>query len=310
MIISVSRRTDIPALYSDWFFNRLKEGYLLVQNPRNTKRFSKIVLNPQVVDCFVFWSKNPYPMISKLDMLKEYKYYFQFTLTPYEKDIELKLPSVEKRIEVFKQLSDKIGRDKVVWRYDPIFINEKHSVEFHQEAFYKITSQLKDYTVKCMTSFVDHYSHIKKVFNQFQINPMSDSEIRQIMRFFSQTASEFNLKLETCVENIDLSEFNISPGACIDKEMIEQIIGCPLKAKGDKNQRPLCNCIESIDIGTYDTCSHGCIYCYATTNNEKVSRNIKLYDKKSPSLLVCSRETDIITEREMKSLRINQKTLF
>lgn len=310
MIISASRRTDIPALYSDWFFNRLQEGYVLVQNPRNPNRFSKVVLNPQVVDCFVFWSKNPYPMIGRLDELKEYKYYFQFTLTPYEKDIEIKLPPVEKRIEVFKQLSDKIGRDKIVWRYDPIFINEKHSVEFHQEAFYRMASQLKDYTEKCMISFIDHYTHIKNTFNRFQINPMSVFEIRQIMESFSQTVSEFNLKLETCAEDIDLSEFNISHGACIDKEMIEQVIGSPLITKKDKNQRLMCNCIESIDIGTYDTCPHGCIYCYATTSNEKVYRNIKLHDNKSPKLLGYPLETDIITDKEMKTLRTNQKTLF
>lgn len=310
MIISASRRTDIPALYSDWFFNRLEEGYVLVQNPRNPYRSSKVLLNPQVVDCFVFWSKNPLPMINRLAELDNYKYYFQFTLTPYEKDIEIRLPSVEKRIEIFKRLSDRIGGDKVVWRYDPIFINETHSIEFHQEAFYRITSQLKDYTGKCIISFIDHYAHIKNVFDRFHINPISDCEIKLIMESFSKTVSEFNLKLETCAEDIDLSEFNISHGACIDKDLIEQIIECPLIAKKDKNQRAMCNCIESVDIGTYDTCPHGCIYCYATTNSDRVYRNIKLHNKKSPKLLGYPNETDIITLKEMKALRTNQKTLF
>ncbi len=310
MIVSVSRRTDIPALYSDWFFNRLAEGYVLVQNPRNPNRFSKVLLNPHVIDCLIFWSKNPYPMIARLDELKEYKYYFQFTLTPYENDIEAKLPPVAKRIEIFKQLSDKIGPDKIVWRYDPIFINEKHSIEFHQEAFFQMASQLKDYTGKCIISFIDHYSHIKNIFNKFHISPMSDYEIKQIMKSLSQTVSGTNLKLETCAEDIDLSEFDILHGACIDKEMIEQIIGCPLVSKKDKNQRLMCNCIESIDIGTYDSCPHGCIYCYATTNNDKVYRNMRLHDKNSPKLLGYPHENDIITDKEMKLLRTNQKTLF
>lgn len=310
MIISASRRTDIPALYSDWFFNRLKEGYVLVQNPRNPYRFSKVLLNPQVVDCFVFWSKNPLSMINRLDELDNYKYYFQFTLTPYEKDIEIRLPSVERRIEIFKRLSERIGVDKIVWRYDPIFINERYSIEFHQEAFYRITSQLKDYTGKCIVSFIDNYAHVKNVFDRFHINPMSDYEIKLIMESFSKIASEFNLKLETCAENFDLSEFNISHGACIDKDLIEQIIGCPLISKKDKNQRIMCNCIESVDIGTYDTCPHGCIYCYATTNSERVYRKIKLHDKESPKLIGRLSETDIITLKEMKALRTNQKTLF
>ncbi len=310
MIISASRRTDIPALYSDWFFNRLEEGYLLVPNPRNPTRFSKIFLNPQVVDCFVFWSKNPHLMIARLDELEEYKYYFQFALTPYGKDIEMKLPPVEKRIEIFKRLSDKIGDEKIVWRYDPIFISEKYSIGFHQEAFRKMASQLKGYTTKSVISFIDYYAHIRNFFGQFRISQASISDINQIMKSFSRTASEFNLKLETCAEDIDLSEFDISHGACIDIEKIEQIIGYSIRAKKDKNQRFMCNCIESIDIGTYDTCPHECIYCYATTNKEKVYRNMKLHDKKSPKLLGYPLETDIITEKEMNLLRTNQKILF
>lgn len=310
MIISASRRTDIPALYSDWFFNRLKEGYVLVQNPRNPNRFSRVLLNPEVVDCFVFWSKNPFPIISRLDNLKDYNYYFQFTLTPYEKDIETKLVPVEKRTEIFKQLSDRVGKPQIVWRYDPIFINKKYSVDFHKEAFHSMASQLKGYTERCVISFIDTYTHIKNTFNQFGIKVMSFSEIDLLMRSFSETASEFNLELETCAEDINLSRYNISHGACIDKKLIEQIVGCQLLSKKDKNQRLMCNCIESIDLGTYDTCPHGCIYCYATTNNEKVFRNMKLHDKESPTLLGNIRDTDIITDKEMKSFRTNQRTLF
>lgn len=131
MIISASRRTDIPAFYSEWFFNRLQEGFVLIPSPRNPKQLSRISLKRDVVDCFVFWSKNPSAMIGQLDRLAAYNYYFQFTLTPYQKDIEQHLPSVEKRIEIFRQLSDQIGKERIVWRYDPVFINPGYSVDYH-----------------------------------------------------------------------------------------------------------------------------------------------------------------------------------
>ena len=153
MIISASRRTDIPAFYSPWFFNRIKEGYVLVPNPFNSKMISKVSLNPAVIDCIVFWTKNPAPMIEKLDKLEDYKYYFQFTLNPYGEKLENNLPSVAKRIDIFKRLSDKIGREKVIWRYDPILTNEEFNVSFHKEAFARIADGLKDHTEKCMLGF-------------------------------------------------------------------------------------------------------------------------------------------------------------
>ena len=144
MIISASRRTDIPAFYSQWFLNRIKEGYVLVPNPFNPKMISKVSLHPAVVDCIVFWTKNPAPMIDKLDHLQDYKYYFQFTLNPYGEKLENNLPSVDKRIDIFKRLSDKIGKEKVIWRYDPILTNEEYDVSFHKEAFAQIAYGLKD----------------------------------------------------------------------------------------------------------------------------------------------------------------------
>lgn len=123
MIINASRRTDIPAFYSDWFLNRIKEKFVLVPNPFNPGMISRIDLNPALVDCIVFWTKNPTPMLSRLDELQDYKYYFQFTLNPYGKELENNLPDITGRIETFKRLADTIGREKVIWRYDPILTN-------------------------------------------------------------------------------------------------------------------------------------------------------------------------------------------
>ena len=289
MIISASRRTDIPAFYSQWFFNRIKEGYVLVPNPFNPKMISKVSLHPAVVDCIVFWTKNPAPMIDKLDHLQDYKYYFQFTLNPYGEKLENNLPSIDKRIDIFKRLSDKIGKEKVIWRYDPILTNEEYDVSFHKEAFAQIAYGLKDHTEKCMLGFID-----------------------QIAVSFRNTINEYPaIQLDTCTSKVDLRHLGIPAGLCIDKELIERITGYPLLAKKDKNQRNVCNCIESIDIGTYESCLNGCIYCYAIKGNyNSVEYNTKKHDRNSPLLIGHPAEDDVVKEREMKSLRNNQYSLF
>ena len=312
MIISASRRTDIPAFYSQWFFNRIKEGYVLVPNPFNPKMISKVSLHPAVVDCIVFWTKNPAPMIDKLDHLQDYKYYFQFTLNPYGEKLENNLPSVDKRIDIFKRLSDKIGKEKVIWRYDPILTNEEYDVSFHKEAFAQIAYGLKDHTEKCMLGFIDHYQHIRTAVGQFNIQPLRKEEIEEIAVSFRNTINEYPaIQLDTCTSKVDLRHLGILAGLCIDKELIERITGYPLLAKKDKNQRNVCNCIESIDIGTYESCLNGCIYCYASKGNyNSVEYNTKKHDRNSPLQIGHPAEDDVVKEREMKSLRNNQYSLF
>lgn len=312
MIISASRRSDIPAFYSQWFFNRIKEGTVLVPNPYHPRMISRVNLNPSVVDCIVFWTKNPAPMIEKLDQLQDYNYYFQFTLNPYGDKLENNLPSVEKRIEIFKRLSDKIGKEKVIWRYDPILTNKEFNVSFHKEAFAHIADGLKDHTERCMMGFIDHYQHIRSAVGQFNIRPLIMDEIEEMAVSFKKTTDEYPaIHLDTCTVKVDLRHLGIPTGLCIDKELIEKIIGYPIIAKKDKNQRNVCNCIESIDIGTYESCLNGCIYCYAIKGNyNTVELNMKKHDKNSPLLIGHLSEGDVVKEREMKSLRNNQYSLF
>ncbi|WP_099293878.1 DUF1848 domain-containing protein [Butyricimonas sp. Marseille-P3923] len=308
MIISASRRTDIPSFYSEWFVNRVKEGYVLVPNPFNPKQLSRVRLTPDVVDCMVFWTKNAAPMLDKLDALKDFKYYFQFTLNPYGKEIEGNLPSLEQRIDTFKRLAEKIGKEKVIWRYDPILTNSKYNTRFHEEAFASIASRLKDHTERCMLGFIDHYTHVRQAVTRHDIHPLSMEEIREMATSFVQTIPD-TIHLDTCTVKVDLRDMGIPAGMCIDKELIERIIGYPITARKDKNQRDICQCIESIDIGTYDSCLNGCIYCYANTGKGKLSRNTERHDKHSPKLVGHVLEDDVIKEREMKSLR-SDPTLF
>ena len=181
MIISVSRRTDIPAFYSEWFFNRLKAGEVLVRNPMNARQISKIKLTPDAVDGIVFWTKNPAPMLDRLYLLKDYIYYFQFTLNAYGKEIESGVPSKNRFvIPTFQRLSDLIGPDRIVWRYDPIFLNETYTIDYHIYYFEKLARRLSPFTRKCTISFLDSYRNIESL---------------QVCRFAS-----LRLRFRTCLQ--------------------------------------------------------------------------------------------------------------
>lgn len=311
MIISASRRTDIPAFYSDWFFNRIKERYVLVPNPYNSKMISRISLDPAVVDCIVFWSKNPAPMLEKLDKLKEYNYYFQFTLNPYGPDIENHLPAISKRIDTFKRLSDRIGKEKVIWRYDPVLTNETYTPGFHKEKFAEIAYELKEHTEKCMLGFIDHYQHIRTAVGQFNIQPLLKADIEEMAVSFKKTVDTCSIQLDTCTVKVDLTHLGIPGGLCIDNQLVERIAGYPISVRKDKNQRDICRCAESIDIGTYESCLNGCIYCYAIKGNyNTVKYNLNKHDKNSPMLVGEQQEDDIVKERLVKSLRNDQFSLF
>lgn len=304
MILSVSRRTDIPNYYSDWFLNKVSNGYLYVRNPMNNHQVSKIEINREVIDCIVFWTKNPKNMIPRLDELKDYPFYFQFTLTPYDKDIEPGLPSKrDELIDTFITLSNKIGKERVIWRYDPILINNKYTQEYHIKTFSEMADRLNGYTDKVIISFIDSYAKIKKNMKELEISDISVEDMKSIAREFTIIASRNNLLIDTCTEMIELKEYGISHGKCIDDNLISRITGAKLDIKKDKNQRKECGCMESIDVGAYNTCINGCKYCYANFNESTVMNKNSLYNIESPLLCGDIGEEDRITERKVKSIR-------
>lgn len=307
MILSVSRRTDIPNYYSDWFFNRIKEGYVYVRNPMNAHQVSKIDLSPEVIDCIVFWTKNPEPMMKRLDELTAYNFYFQFTLTGYGKDMERNVPHKKtKMIPIFQELSNQIGEKRVIWRYDPIIFTKKYTPEYHLKAFEQIAAALKGYTEKCVISFVDLYTKNKKNMELLDFYEIDKRQLLSFAKKINRIAKENGMTVGSCAESIDLHECGIEHNCCIDKALIESIIGCRLRAEKDKNQRQECGCMESVEIGTYDTCKNGCKYCYANDSEESAARNCGKYDPKSPMLCGALAENDKITERKMRSLKEQQ----
>ncbi len=312
MIISATRRTDIPSYYGKWFVNRLKAGYVLIPNPYNENRYSKASLLKEHVDMIVFWTKNPIPFIKYLDEIDKmgYQYYFQFTITPYGKETEKNLPPKEKLIETFIYLSKRLGSKKMVWRYDPIIINDKYTVEYHIKKFKYIANKLKSYTNKCVISFIDTYKNISYRNHEINNYQMNNENIHKIVKEIATIAKENNMKILTCSEEIDLSKYSISKSSCIDKNIIEEILDMKINAKIDKNQREECRCIESIEIGTYNCCANGCNYCYALTNEQTSNQNIKNHNPESETLIGEVKKDAIITNRETKSIIINQMSLF
>lgn len=311
MILSVSRRTDIPNYYSEWFFNRIKEGFVYVRNPMNVHQVSKIDITPKVVDCIVFWTKNPEPMMNRLEALSSYDYYFQFTLTGYGKDMECHVPhKKEKMIPIFQELSRKTGMKKVIWRYDPIIFTEKYTPQYHLNAFEQIATMLNGYTQKCVISFVDTYAKNKKNMETLGAYEVDRNTLLEFAKEIAEIAKDNEMKIGSCAERIDLSACGIEHNCCIDKTLIEDIIGCRLKAGKDKNQRQECGCVESVEIGTYDTCKNGCKYCYANNSEESVVKSSITYDLKSPILCSILDEKDKITQRKIKSLKEQQWSIF
>jgi DNA repair photolyase len=310
MIISASRRTDIPAYYSDWFFNRIKERCVYVRNPRNVHQISKINLEPEVVDCVVFWSKNPKPMLDKLHLLKEYAYYFQFTLNPYDQDIETGLPRKNEILETFKKLSGITDPRRVIWRYDPVLLNKKYTPSYHIDKFCEFAGILKGYTEKVTFSFIDFYKKIMENIKSFSIEKITTEEKDIIAGNFSRIANENNLLIDTCAEDIDLSKYNIAHAKCIDDKLIAKITGRGFTAEKDKNQRFECGCVGSIDIGEYNSCSNGCVYCYANHSQGAAAANYKRHNLFSPLLAGDIDDNDIVKEKKAAGGKSPQEELF
>lgn len=305
MILSASRRTDIPGYYTGWLARRFQEGYLCVRNPMNPRQVSRISLNPDVIDCIVFWTKNPLPMFRYLDRFEKYPYYFQFTLTGYGREIEPGLP--DKRsvlIPAFQELSGKIGSDRMIWRYDPIFLSGRYTLEYHEKAFSEIAGSLSGCTNRVVISFLDEYEKTRRNMRGTGQISLTEELIRAAAARFAAAARRYGMEIVTCAEKIDLSDYGIEHGACIDKEYIERLLGCRLKGRKDPGQRRECGCMESVETGTYHTCRNGCRYCYANDSPGRVRENVLKYDESSPLLCGCLQDRDIITERKMKSLKL------
>jgi hypothetical protein len=284
MILSASRRTDIPAFYSNWFFNRIQAGYLKVVNPFNKNQIRTIELSPDKVECIVFWTKDPANFINRLNLLQEYNYYFLFTVNSYPDQIEQILRSSQQIIRTFRQLSDLLSPERVIWRYDPIFFCNGIDEGFHLRNFDYLAGELADYTEKCIISFIDYYQKTIRKMSRLLPEEINDCQKINFLKQLEKIASRSGIKIEVCSEAVDYTEIGIEKASCIDLNLINQLTGKKLKLPKDPNQRKSCNCVVSVDIGTYNTCKHNCLYCYACHN----SKAIKIGHHNSDSPFLCN----------------------
>lgn len=307
MIINASVRTDIPAYFSDWFFHRLEEGYVYVRNPYYPTQVTKYILNPEVVDSIVFCTKNPRPILSRLDKLKDFHPYFFITITPYDYYIEPNVPPYQQVIDDFKKISLKLGTHNVALRYDPIFMNSTYTIEKHIQIFDEITKELEGYTDVCIISFIDLYAKTKKNFPN--VKAVSSQQQIAIAKAFSLIARKRHIHIKTCAEDIDLTQYGITHEGCITKQVLSEVIGCPLIDKKSPPLRKACHCFPTRDIGEYNTCMHGCLYCYANEDKQLVIDKFKRHDPYSPFLIGHQHVDDVIKLAKQESYKERQLSL-
>lgn len=294
MILNVSGRTDIVAFYTNWFMNRYKEGYVDVRNPFYPTQVSRIYFED--VDAILFCTKNPLPILEHLHQIKK-PILFHITLTPYKKDIEPFVPPKGKVIEAIKEISKRIGRENVYVRYDPIFISDKYTLTYHMKAFEKMCFLLNGYIKRIIVSFLDDYKNVQKNKDILKVKPLKEEDYKTIGLSFSTSARKYGMFVQTCFEDRNLSEYGFIKEDCLSKEHALKLTGKKYtKWKARKENK--CNCVQMVDIGVYNSCSHFCKYCYANYEESQVYQQRKEHDPFSSLLIGHLKENDKIKRRE------------
>ncbi|MCH3951323.1 MAG: DUF1848 domain-containing protein [Acidaminococcus sp.] len=308
MILNTGSRTDIPAFFTPWLLNRIREGYVLVRNPYRPDWVTRYRIDPAVVDAIVFCSKNPRPLLPYLGEFASFRTYWHMTITPYGKDIEPHVPDVPEALETFKALSHFVGADATAWRYDPVLLAGPYTLEFHICAFTKMAHTLQGYTKDCVVSFIDLYEKTKRNFPG--IRTVSQEEQHILVHAFAKAARDAGMIIHLCHESASLEEPNVDTKGCFTREILEKALSIRLRPPVQKTARPGCPCLLGADIGAYNTCLHGCRYCYANYDQTIVHRNWKLHDPASPLLIGHVQKSDTIHNAEQKTWINPEITLF
>ena len=294
MIISASRRTDIPAFYARWFINRIRAGFCTVPNPFDAGQITRVSLTPEDVDVIIFWTRNPRPLFPYLSELDQsgYRYYFQYTLMANPRLIDPGCPPADTSIKTFRDLAELIGPDRVIWRYDPIVFSEITPDSFHRETYARLARAFHGCTRRSVISILDMYPKIRPRLEQIKRQgagllpfDVNDAWFGELMRHIVAEANENGMGIVSCAEELDLAQFGIRPGKCVDDNYISQVFGLEVAHTKDPNQRKACGCVVSKDIGAYDSCLFGCTYCYATQNFERARRRHGRHNPDSTSLI-------------------------
>ena len=308
MILNTGNRTDIPAFYSEWFMNRVREGYALSRSPYAPNVLYRYRIDPKVVDVLGFCTKNPGPMLKHLKELSAFHQFWSVTITPYGKDIEPNVPDKKEVMESVRHLSKAVGPSCVCWRYDPILISGRYTVEEHIRQFGSMAAFLSGSITRVVISFIDLYDKTRRNFPEAE--EVSRADRLKMGKAFADIAGSHGMKLHTCLEGEELACFGIDTTGCMTRRVLEEALGEELPVPSSaENARDGCRCLLGGDIGAYNTCRHFCRYCYANYDRETVMRNSRLHDPASPLLVGHVLASDEIRDIKQESWRTGQLRL-
>ena len=308
MILNTGNRTDIPAYYSKWFMNRIHEGFVMVRNPYVYNQITRYELDPENIEVIIFCSKNPEPLLRYIDELKQYRMFWFVTITPYDKDIEPNVPDKNRVIDSFRKLSEKVGHRCMSWRYDPVFISDKYSMEYHFKAFEKMAKELDGYTDQVVISYIDLYEKTKKNFPEAR--EVGAIEQIKMTKHFVKVAGEHHMKVRLCHESEELSAYGADASGCLSKQVLEEALGEKLITRRRPEARQGCACLLNNDIGAYNSCGHLCRYCYANYDKKLVEQNMAKHDPESPLLIGNIEKDDIIKDGRTEKVIDDRISLF
>ncbi len=300
MILNTGARTDTVQYFTPWLLKRFEEGYALSRNPLFPDRVTRYELVPDKVDCVVFCSKNYRPILSQLHKITgRFNTFFHYTITAYGKDIEPGVPSIDESIETLLELEKLVGANRICWRYDPVLLTKNYTVQTHRETFEYMAARLSGHVSRCIFSFVEIYQKLQ--FNMPELIPFADWQIDELARILGETAARHGLHIQTCGTNGDFTRYGIHTSGCLTLDMIGRANSVAFRKLKHKGTREGCHCMESRDIGEYETCLNGCRYCYANKNHKKAAENFKLHDPYSPLLIGNLMPTDTVIQGAQKS---------
>lgn len=311
MIINTGSRTDTVQYYSDWLLKRFKEGFVYSRNPLFPNIVTRYELNPNILDCVVFCSKNYEPILDRLtEITDKFNTYFHYTITAYCRDIEPNVPTIDESIETLIKLSKIVGKQRIAWRYDPILLTKKYTKQVHYNTFNYMSKRLSPHIDRCIFSFVDMYKKLET--NMPEIIILNNNDKIEIAKNIGSIAKKHNMIIQTCATIEDFKQFGILQSGCMTSEILGNANNITFKKVRHSGNRQGCKCIENRNIGDYDTCPNGCKYCYANKNPQIAQENYKKHNPNDLMILGNLKPTDEIQQSNQKSYLENfiQTKLF
>lgn len=307
MILNTGGRTDTVNYFSEWLLNRFAAGYAYSRNPFHPDVVNRIDLNPRTIDVVEFCSKNYRPILSRLHEITErFNCHFHYTITAYDKDIEPNVPGIDESVETLRDLSAQVGKEKIIWRYDPVLLTGKYTIERHLATFDYMARRIAPYVSRCLFSFVVWY----KKLHLPELQPISGRQKELIAKGLGEMAAKHHLYIQTCGTKESYEQYGIHHSGCMTRAVYEHSLGLHFKKVAERGNRPGCRCMESRGLGDYNTCLNGCRYCYANYDHEKARENYRLHDPESPLMIGHLRPTDKIVPLHQESCLDRAPMLF